>query len=70
MLSPGCKQIGDTFHAILRVKESRHSIEQILVPVQVFLLLDQVQFELAAHRFVLQRMVILYIPNQVLAQVA
>ena len=47
--SPRGEKTADTLHAILRVKEGRHRIEQILVPVQIFLLLNQMQFELLAN---------------------
>lgn len=68
--SPRSEETTDTLHAILRVKEGRHCIEQILVPVQIFLLFNQVQFELLAHWLILQRVIVLDISDQIFAQVA
>ena len=54
---------------MVRVEECRHGVEEVLVAVQVFLLLYQLQLEAGADRLVLETMVVLNVVDQLLEQI-
>ena len=55
---------------MVRVEESSHGIQQIFVPVQVLLLLNQLQLESCPHWLILQWMVVLNVVNQFLKEIS
>lgn len=68
-LPPLSKEARHIFHSMVRVEESSHCVEQILVPVKVLFLFNELQFEASAHRLILQGVVVLNVVNQLLEQV-
>ena len=56
-LAPSLPATLQRFTTVVRVEESSHSIEQILVLVQVGLLIDQMQFELLTNVLVFQLLI-------------
>ena len=55
---------------MVSVEERCHGVEEVLVAVQVFLFLYQLQLEAGADRLVLETMVVLNVVNQLLEQIA
>ena len=68
-LAPLREKASHVLHAMVRVKQSSHRIEQVLVPVKVFFLLNQLKFETRPHRLVLQRVIVLDVVNQLFEKI-
>ena len=69
-LAPLAEEARHILHAVVRVEQSSHGIQKVLVPVQVFFLLDELQLEARPHRFVLQRVVVLDVIDQLFEEIA
>ena len=55
---------------MVSVEEGGHGVEEVLVPVQVLFLLNQLKFELGANRLILKGVVVLNVVYQLLEKVA
>lgn len=69
-LPPIAEETCDVLHSVVGVEERGHGVEQVFVPVQVFLFLDQLELEAGPNGLVLQRVVVLNVVNQLLQQVS
>ena len=65
-MAPIAEETGHVLHPVVGVEQSSHCIEQILVPVQIFLSFDELELKSSPHRFVLQRVIVLNVINQFL----
>ena len=69
-LKPGLENVGAGFlHTVVREEDGGHGVEQILVIVQVFLVLDEFEFELVLQVLVLERLIGIQICEDVVEQV-
>ena len=68
--TPISEEACHVFHTMVSVEESSHGIKEVLVAMQVFFFLDQLEFKASTYRLVLQTVIILNIINQLLEQVS
>ena len=68
-LAPIAKETGHVLHPVVGVEQSSHCIEQILVPMQIFLSFDELELKSSPYRFVLKRVIVLNVVDQFLEQI-
>ena len=68
-LAPIAKETGHVLHPVVGVEQSSHCIQQILVPMQIFLSFDELELKSSPYRFVLKRVIVLNVVDQFLEQI-
>ena len=63
-LPPLPKETCHVLHTMISVEKSSHSIEKILIAMQVLFFLDKLELEAGTYGFILQRVVVLNVVNQ------